>query len=416
MTLGRIGAGIGVTVIAVVGLGISGCATTPGRDKSLDGWVMEAVASPDGEVVAASTTYDEVALFERAPLKFRSLLTRETDRRAGDRSRAPFATPFALSSPLLAFSPDGRMIVAAGVAGQLIAWDRQSGNEKFRAALEPDVLDLVFYPDGQELLTVGPNAITWKAGDGSRAGALPLPAGTRAVSAAVSPDGKVTIVGLSDGRIAVFESANRRLLRTLEGHAAPVYGVAFSPDGTTFASTAGQYDPLIWKRAAEGEFGKGERGAIRAAAAAKPSQDQAAALGVLVWLLGTAAGFHVVGAPTIGGPPLGPGAEAQLAAAPGNRPDAGWCPPRVTFSPDGRFLASTGSFPGAQTGSLSGLGLRLFVTDLRKGETRSKYLGACSIAFTPDSRFLITRSSGTRNAPVFWDVATLEEVADAPSN
>jgi len=392
---------------------ICGCGTTPGRDKPLDGSVLRGVASPDGKLIAASTDFEEVVLFERFPLKFKSMLTRDTDRRERERSRVPFAKPFGSTSPELAFSPDGQMLVSAGVAEQVIAWDVRSGAEKYRARLEPEVLGLAFFPDGRQFVTTGPNAIVWDASSGTRVGEFPLPHGTQAMSVAISPDGHVALLGLSDRHVAIFDAASRQRLRTLEAHRMPVYSVAFAPDGSMFASNAGAYDPRIWKADPKGEFTKGDPTAIGAAASAQPSQDQAQALGALLWLLGTVAGFHNVGAPTMGAPPLGPSAQAQIVAARQRLPEPGWCPPSIAFSPDGRHLASTGSFPGQQTGSLVGLGLRVFVTDLATGETRTKYLGGCAVAFTPDSRYLITRNTAGRASPVFWDVDTLNEVAEA---
>ena len=395
--------------IALAGTLLGGCGTTPGREEPLR-YILEGVASPEGKLVAASTNYDEVALFDLAPLKFKSLLTRPGDRREKPRHLPPFPEPFHLSSPLLAFAPDGETLVAAGVAGHVVAWDVRSGAERYRTKTGEGIIDLAIFPDGHAFVTAGPNIAAWTSSTGDRSPDFPLPAGTRAMSIAVSPDSRALLVGLSNGNIALYDAASRELILTFEGHSTPVYGVAFSPDGMSFASTAGQYDPRLWRKSATGEFGKSVSAGGGVAAAAQPSQEQAQALGVLLWLLGTLAQVHVAGTP-LGAPPLSASAEAQLAAAPKQLPDPAWCAPRVAFSPDGRYLASTASLPGPQTGSLVGLGLRLFVTDLQTGETKSQYLGACAFAFTPDSRFVITRGTATLDAPVFWDVKTLKPVA-----
>ncbi len=256
---------LAAAALAVAGLLVAGCGTTPGRDKPLEA-IFEAVASPDGRLIAASTIYDEVALFDRAPLRFAAMLSRETDRhewRAKDPQKRPFPH---FSSPLLAFTPDGTTLVAAGIAGRLVAWDLTSRTEKYRVEVGDGVLAMAVTPNGLEIVTAGPDTVVWSAKNGSRTGQLTLPAGTQAMSVAVSPDGRVALVGLSDGRIAVFEVASRQLLRTLPGHSMPVYGVAFSPDGSMFASTAGQYDPRVWKADPMGEFTTGERAAAPAAA------------------------------------------------------------------------------------------------------------------------------------------------------
>jgi WD40 repeat protein len=280
----------------------------------------------------------------------------------------------------------------------------------YRVKVGDGVLSLGFFPDGREFITAGPDVVLWTASNGMRAGELRLPAGTQAMSVAVSPNGRVTVVGLSDGRIAIFDSASRQPLHTLAGHSMPVYGVAFSPDGSMFASTAGQYDPRIWKADPKEEFPQGDRAAVGAASAAQASQEQLQALGGLVWLLGAVAGFHVVGAPTMGAPPVGSFAAARIEKAPYVSPDPKWCAPHVAFSPDGRYLASTGSFPGVGQGSLVELGIQLFLTNLENGQTKAQSLVNCSFAFTPDSRFVITGDNGLGAAPEFWAVETLKPV------
>ncbi len=297
-----------------------------------------------------------------------------------------------------------------------MAWDVPSRTEKYRVKVGDGVRSPASAPDGREIVTAGPDAVVWSASDGARAAELPLPAGTQAFSVAVSPNGRIALVGLSDGRIAIFDAASRQLLRTLAGHSMPVYGVAFSPDGSMFASTAGQYDPRIWKADPRGEFTTGERAATGAARAAQASRRQAQALGGLLWILGTVAGAQVVGAPTMGAPPMGAFATARIARAPQLLPDPKTCAPHVAFSPNGRYLVSTGSFPGVGQGSLVELGLQVFRTELSNGATINGPRGTCSIAFTPDSKFIITSSGIGVAAPMFRIVQTLEIVKEAPPN
>ena len=394
--------------IATAAVLAAGCGTTPGREERL-GITFEAALSPDGALLAASTMNDEVALFERAPLKFSAMLTRPGDRHVwgtGDKPPRPFPL---FSSPLLAFAPDGGTLLAVGVSGQLVAWELPSRREKFRVPGGEGIHAVVALPDSQAFITAGPDVVLWSASDGGRLGSLPLPESTEATSVAVSPDGGVALIGLSDGRIAAFHLATRQLLRTLAGHERPVYGVAFSPDGSMFASTAGRFDPRLWKVDPKGEFSIAERFAPGAASAAETSTGAAQGLGLLVWILGTVAGAHVVGAPTMGAPPVGSFAAARIAQAPHEVPEPTACAPHIAFSPDGRTLAATGSFPGVGQGSLVELGLQLFRFDLATGAAVNATNGGCSIAFTPDSRYIVV-TSGLEGAPVFRKVETLEWV------
>jgi WD40 repeat protein len=237
---------------------------------------------------------------------------------------------------------------------------------------------------------------------------LQLAADVQAMSVAVAPDGRVMLVGLSNGSIAVYETESRKLLRTLEGHVAPVYDLAFSPDGTAFASTAGQHDPRLWKKEGTGEFGKGEGASVGAAAALSPSLERDQALGVFVWLLGGVNSARMVGAPALGPAPVGSSAEAHL--EPAARAIPLWCLPRVTFSPDGRYFASSASLM-RNPGSLMDPKIPIFLTDLGKGDTKAIRHTSCVVTFTPVSKFVITSPGPTFvAAPDFWDVETFQRV------
>ncbi len=55
---------------------LSGCASTPGREKALFP-VMGMAVSPDSNFIAVSTNAEEVAYFDVSPLLFRSFMTPE---------------------------------------------------------------------------------------------------------------------------------------------------------------------------------------------------------------------------------------------------------------------------------------------------------------------------------------------------
>jgi WD40 repeat protein len=164
--------------MVLIGCSLAACTSTPGRSRALDR-VMSTAVSSDGRTLAASTVLDEVALFDLSPLRFRALLT----------SQKVYAQEW-YNSPPLAFSPDGRLLVGAGVAGHLIGWDVDSGTVRFRTPLAEPVVDIAFDPDGRSFLAVGPAINRFSAEDGSLLSQLKAP-GTAAASAiAVSPDGR----------------------------------------------------------------------------------------------------------------------------------------------------------------------------------------------------------------------------------
>ena len=298
-------------------------------------------------------------------------------------------------SPPLAFSSDGTLLLAADVGGRVVGWDVGSGFQKFSSIIESGVVDIAVPPDSRTFITAGPRVAIWSSDTGSLIGTFELPTGTKATSVTVSIDGQAILVGLSSGDIAVYSSANRQLIRTWKGHQVSVTGLAFAPDGKTLASSAGLYDPRLWRIDSESQPAEGVQNLDLTTTAVQASRSTQAVV-FLAWLLGTARGFQLVGAPTLGAPPV------STAAATAATRNSTHCGPRVAFSPDGRYLAAT-----ANLSMLSGE-FQVFLTDLKRKQTRTiAGTYGCSVAFTRDSKFLITGGLG---APVLWDVETGQKV------
>lgn len=364
-----------------------GCASTPGRDRPLYP-VMATAVSPDNNFIAVSTNYQEVAYFDTSPFQFRSLLTPE------DVKTKPKLSGI-LHSPPLAFSPDGRLLIAAGVKGRVVGWDVKSSSQKFSSIIEPGVVDIAVFPDSRAFITAGPEAAIWSIDTGSLIDKLELPTETKATSVSVSPDGQAIFVGLSSGDIAVYSSANRKLIRKWKGHQVSVTGLAFAPDGKTLASTAGLFDPHLWKIDSE----------LRSVETA-PNVD------LKTTALQSALSPQEVAARLVAGAAimLGDPGELLIALLDSMYEDkdilqvnSKQCGPRLAFSPDGRYLAAT-----AHLIMLSGGEFQVFLTDLKSHKTRAIVgIYGCSVAFARDSKLLITGGLG---APVLWDVETGQEV------
>ena len=59
------------------------------------------------------------------------------------------------------------------------------------------------------------------------------------------PDGKTLATASGDGTVQIWDlSTGER--RVLEGHVAPVFGIAVSKDGRTVASASGDGDVRLW--------------------------------------------------------------------------------------------------------------------------------------------------------------------------
>ncbi|WP_301103315.1 WD40 repeat domain-containing protein [Propionivibrio sp.] len=376
-----------------------GCAATPGREQPL-GYVVSSAFSSDGRFLAVSSSEGEVALFDARPLWFRRIFTREADKTPIQRDYLEMIAAVYRPRPL-AFSPDGVLLAASGVSGNVVVWDVASGMEKFRSPLSGQIVDLFFSPDGQTLISAGPDVIVRSVGDGGNAIKVELPTGAKATAASISPDGFVLAVGLSNGAIAMFDARNLKLLRVSKEHEAPVTGIAFQRKGEAFASTAGGYDLRLWKHSPEGGFEKGAL-PVSAAVSATETIDSAQGVGALLWLLGTIRGFQIVGAPTLGAPPIIGGAASTFSKAARTVPPH--CGSRVAFSANGRYLVSTANLMMCPDciGTLAPA-FMLFSTDLETGATTTVRDLGCEVAIAPDGRTFATAGPG---APQIRDSAT----------
>jgi WD40 repeat protein len=154
----------------------------------------------------------------------------------------------------VAWSSDGKRIVSGGLDRSMRLWDAVQGK-----ALEPvfnqpqQVYGVAFLSDKDETVsTCQDGTVTvWDLTKGDARLKLPGPRGAQSV--AVSPDGKKIAVGYWDRIIRLWDSGDGKPLAMLRGHTFGVYGLAFSPDGKTLASTSGNYprpyqqgEMIIW--------------------------------------------------------------------------------------------------------------------------------------------------------------------------
>lgn len=364
---------------------LSGCTSTPGREKPLDP-VMAMAVTPDGRKIGVSTSTHEVACFDVEPLRFQALFTPE-----GVKRKVKFHT--ALRSPPVAFSKDGKVLIAAGIGGNVVGWDIESGLKIFSSPADPEVLDIAVFPNKPAFMTAGPGLKMLDSETGQLIATFNLPDGVTASSVCLSSDGKGILVGCSDGNIAVYDADSREFMHKWTGHQVAVTGLALSPDGDSLASNAGLYDLRLW------EIDNNLQPAISAenidilSAGEQAKGDGTQTVSVLAWLLGTASGYQITGAPTLAFP-----SSVFQDAATSSSPYG----VRVVFSPDGRYLAASSHMP-----MLSG-DFQVFLIDLNNMQIRMlKGIYGCSVAFTRDSKILLT---GGLSAPTLWDVATGEKL------
>jgi WD40 repeat protein len=79
---------------------------------------------------------------------------------------------------------------------------------------------------------------------------------------AFSPDGTAFATGGEDGVVRLWDTATRRQTRQLTGHIGIVHALSWNPDGATIASGGGDTDVRLW------EVGTGQSRQLAAGAGA----------------------------------------------------------------------------------------------------------------------------------------------------
>jgi WD40 repeat protein len=143
----------------------------------------------------------------------------------------------------VAFSPDGRHLVAGSEDGFATVWDVADGREVHRLPErhENTALCVAFSPDGR-LLVTGSWSGVLRAWDAQTGRPLRNWRGhTHRISAvAFSPDGRRLATSSFDRTVKVWDAATGESLQTLVGHAGLITGLAFSRDGRRLFSGGGE--------------------------------------------------------------------------------------------------------------------------------------------------------------------------------
>jgi serine/threonine protein kinase/tetratricopeptide (TPR) repeat protein/DNA-binding beta-propeller fold protein YncE len=146
----------------------------------------------------------------------------------------------------VAFSPDGRRVLANGESGCLHLYDVATGQEVHRFARPAhDVLAVAFSPDGRRALSGGGDK-TMRLWDVSTARELRCfeGHGGSIVSVAFSPDGSKALSAGIDKSVRLWDVETGKEVRQFRGHPAEVLHAVFSPNGRRVLS--GSWDGTVW--------------------------------------------------------------------------------------------------------------------------------------------------------------------------
>lgn len=269
--------------------------------------------------------------------------------------------------------------------GDVKIWDVKSGALAASLEGQPTIVwSLAATPDGKTMITSGYDGkiILWDVAEKKPGQTIEKKGWIRRV--ALSPDGKNFAAAMEDGNVILFETEGPKELKTFKAHEAAVYDVAFSPDGAALATCSTDKLAKIWdwkvEMPAEKAKLEGHTDAVWAVAWSKDGS------------LATAAADRKI--------KLWSSEGKEEATLEGHKD---WVSD-VAFSPDGSQLASCSHDRTARLWDVK-----------EKKETASlgPHASTCwSVTFSPDAALLAV---GTHNTGVrLWNLASKSEVFPVP--
>jgi len=156
----------------------------------------------------------------------------------------------------LAFSPDGRFLVSGhhtietrerggGPVDRAVrVWDVATGGLVRTLATRGEQNEVAFSPDGRRLVAAGGPVQVWDAASWRELRAIRTPA--EAVQARFTPDGRWLVITLRDGSARVWDAASGEPAATLVSLAAGAHWLTVTPDGLFDGSPRG-WRRILWR-------------------------------------------------------------------------------------------------------------------------------------------------------------------------
>ncbi len=283
-------------------------------------------------------------------------------------------------SDSLALSPDNSTVAGWGPDDKVYLWNIADSENK--VTLEGNtsrVRRMTFSPDGRTVAggTLDDEVILWDVASGVRIATLIGHTGS-ITSLAFSPDSTTLASGSWDETVRMWDAATGTHKITLTKHTDGVFNVAFSPDGHTLASASSNEDKIHLWDAVNGAY----KATIATDASCIAFSSDSSTLASGNWR-GELYLWDVVSG-TYKSEFIGHSLRGINS---------------ITFSPDGKTLASAGYD-------------KLYLWDVETGARKLSITGHTdgvnSIAFSPDGN---TLASGSREQIRLWDVSTRTHAA-----
>jgi WD40 repeat protein len=196
------------------------------------GWVRSLSFSPDGQWLASASQDQTVRLW--------NVLTGECQTILPTAPSAAWAVAFTL---------DSQFLVSGGDDNALRLWNVSTGHCQQLAdnAHEAGISSLSVTPDGTQLISTGKDQTVriWRLPDLILLHTL-IGHGGSVWCSQVSPNGMILATGSNDCTVRLWNLETNECLATLTGHTRCVWTVAFSPDGQHLVSGGHDHSMRLW--------------------------------------------------------------------------------------------------------------------------------------------------------------------------